>query len=157
MTDRRRCPRRQPALGDALGHARLRTGLDLEVTEIADGGARVRTRNRLLPGTHVDVHFMTRGGRVLQRARIARAWVIQLGPSIVFEVALHFDHTIDTRPWEPATRHDAADDLANGAWIPRSSTPHASNAPDGAEMSAGPLALELETVVRDRPKGALWR
>ena len=75
----------------------MRTGLELTVTEISDLGASVRTHARLLPGTHVDVHLMTCGGRVLRRARVARAAVGAIDAAgIAFHVALAFDSPVDS-------------------------------------------------------------
>ena len=65
--ERRRAVRRLPGDGDPLSRVRLRAGPELQVTEISDVGALVRTTTRLLPGTHVDVHLLTVGGRILQR------------------------------------------------------------------------------------------
>lgn len=97
IVERRRAVRRSPGTGDPLSRARLRTGPELVVTEISDLGARVRTSARLLPGTHVDVHLMTVGGRVLRRARVARATVWSLDPTgIAFQVALAFDTPVDS-------------------------------------------------------------
>ena len=95
--ERRRAVRRIPAATDPLSRARLRTGPELAVTEISNFGASVRTSARLLPGTHVDVHLMTTAGRVLRRARVARAavWTID-ATCIAYQVALAFDASVDT-------------------------------------------------------------
>jgi hypothetical protein len=106
--ERRRAVRRHPGATDPLSRARLRTGPELVVTEISDVGASVRTNARLLPGTHVDVHLWTIGGRVLRRARVARAavWTIDAA-SIAFQVALAFDSPVDSSaPWVAPTRDD---------------------------------------------------
>jgi hypothetical protein len=95
--ERRRAVRRQPAAGDPLSRARLRTGPEVVVTEISDVGASVRTDARMLPGTHVDVHLMTTGGRVLRRARVMRASVLTIDATgIAFQVALAFDAPVDS-------------------------------------------------------------
>ncbi len=97
MPERRGCPRRTPNGDELLARTRLRTGPELEVVDIADGGVRATTTSRLLPGTHVDVHVVTRMGRVLRRARVARASVTIVGPDrLVYEVALCFDAPIDS-------------------------------------------------------------
>ena len=96
-SERRRAVRRIPGESDPLSRARLRTGPELAVTEISDVGASVRTTARLLPGTHVDVHLMTLGGRVLRRARVARAAVRAIDTTgIAFQVALAFDSPVDS-------------------------------------------------------------
>ena len=95
--ERRRAVRRHPAASDPLSRARLRTGPEVVVTEISDVGASVRTNARMLPGTHVDVHLMTTGGRVLRRARVVRASVWSIDETgIGFQVALAFDMPVDT-------------------------------------------------------------
>ena len=96
-SERRRAVRRVPGVSDPLSRARLRTGPELVVTEISDVGASVRTTARLLPGTHVDVHLVTLGGRVLRRARVARAAVRAIDSAgIAFQVALAFDSPVDS-------------------------------------------------------------
>lgn len=95
--ERRRAVRRSPASSDPSSRARLRTGPEVLVTEISDVGACVRTNARLLPGTHVDIHLMTTGGRVLRRARVVRAAVWSLeATGIEFRVALAFDTPVDS-------------------------------------------------------------
>ena len=44
---------------------RLRAGRELVVIDLSNGGALVEGATRLLPGTHVDVHVITRDGRTL--------------------------------------------------------------------------------------------
>jgi len=95
--ERRWSARRRPATGEALSWARLRTGTQLAVIDISDHGALVDSRARLLPGTHVDLHLMSAAGRVLQRARVARAFVARLDASALsYYVGLAFDGPVDT-------------------------------------------------------------
>jgi hypothetical protein len=106
-SERRRAVRRIPGESDPLSRARLRTGPELAVTEISDVGASVRTTARLLPGTHVDVHLMTLGGRVLRRARVARAAVRAIDTTgIAFQVALAFDSPVDSSARRVALTRD---------------------------------------------------
>jgi len=52
---------------------------------------------RLLPGTHVDVHLVTRDGRTLVRSRVVRAYVCHLQADVVrYRGAVVFDRAIDT-------------------------------------------------------------
>ena len=75
---------------------RLRTGLQLSVVDVSDGGALVEGA-RLLPGIHLDVHVTTRDGRVLVRSRVVRAYVAELRANAVrYRGALAFDRAIDT-------------------------------------------------------------
>lgn len=97
--ERRGFARRTPGADEPLARTRLRAGPELDVVDIADGGVRATTTSRLLPGTHVDVHVVTRVGRVLQRARVARASVTFVNAErLVYEVALCFDTPIDSAP-----------------------------------------------------------
>jgi hypothetical protein len=109
--ERRRWPRRRPTSGEPLGHARLRTGAHIEVSDISDGGARARTATRLLPGTHVDVHLMTRAGRVLQRAHVLRAAVARIdGRGLAYDIALAFDSVVDAGAPRVAPTRDVSHD-----------------------------------------------
>ena len=94
--ERRRLDRRAPDEGEAVSRVRLRTGRELSVVDVSDGGALVEGA-RLLPGTHLDVHVTTRGGRVLVRSRVVRAYVAELQSNAVrYRGALAFDRVIDT-------------------------------------------------------------
>jgi hypothetical protein len=118
--ERRRAVRRFPAATDPLSRARLRTGPELLVTEISNFGASVRTSGRLLPGTHVDVHLMTTAGRVLRRARVARAavWTID-ATGIAYQVALAFDAPVDASARRvSATRAEEFATPAGGERLP---------------------------------------
>ena len=75
----------------------MRAGPELAVVNVADAGALVEGTARLLPGTRVDVHLITRAGRVLTRARVVRAHVASLTASlVVYRGALAFDARVDT-------------------------------------------------------------
>ena len=147
--ERRRAVRRIPAATDPLSRARLRTGPELVVTEISNFGASVRTSARLLPGTHVDVHLMTTAGRVLQRARVARAavWTID-ATGIAYQVALAFDAAVDTSARRvSATRAEEFATHAGGEQLPALAGPRGVDA--GAIAPTDPvrgpaLAPELE-------------
>jgi hypothetical protein len=95
--ERRRAHRREPAADEPLSRARLRTGRDLSVVNVSDTGLLVDGAARLLPGTHVDVHVVTRDGRVLVRSRVTRAYVWMLTADAVrYRGALAFDRAVDT-------------------------------------------------------------
>ena len=58
----------------------------------------METTERLLPGRHLDVHIVSAEGRVLVRARVARAFVAIVRPDAVhYRVAFSFDHPVDVR------------------------------------------------------------
>ena len=138
-----------PAPTDPLSRARLRTGPELAVTEISNFGASVRTSARLLPGTHVDVHLMTTAGRVLQRARVARAavWTID-ATGIAYQVALAFDAAVDASARRvTATPAEEFATHADGEQLPAPAGPRGVNgvAIAPTDRVRGPaLAPELE-------------
>ena len=95
--ERRRAVRRIPQPGETLSRMRLRTGRELAVVNISPSGALVEGTTRLLPGTHVDVHVVTRHGRVLVRTRVVRAIVWRLqADAVSYRTALAFDASVDT-------------------------------------------------------------
>jgi PilZ domain len=97
IADRRQYLRRIPEAKELLSQVRLRGGRELEVKNISAGGALLEGESRLLPGTHVDLHVMTRQGRVVVRARILRASVVRLtADSVGYRIALLFGATVDT-------------------------------------------------------------
>jgi hypothetical protein len=66
--------------------------------EASSWGALMETTERLLPGRHLDVHIVSAEGRVLVRARVARAFVVTVKPDAVrYQVAFSFDSAIDVR------------------------------------------------------------
>jgi hypothetical protein len=69
----------------------------MSVVDISNTGVLVEGQVRLLPGTHVDVHVVTRDGRVLVRSRVVRCWITALdaGP-VWYRGALAFDRHVDT-------------------------------------------------------------
>jgi hypothetical protein len=94
--ERRRTTRRVPDAREPLAHLRLRAGRELAVLNLSPAGALVEGPTRLLPGTHVDVHIVTRAGRVLVRSRILRAFVSDLQANAVsYRGALAFDRLVD--------------------------------------------------------------
>lgn len=91
--------RRVPLPDEPLSRIRLRTGREMSVLDVGNGGVLVEGHVRLLPGTHVDVHVVTRGGRVLVRSRVVRCWVAMLqSDAVSYRGALAFDRAVDTAP-----------------------------------------------------------
>ena len=96
-TERRRSIRRNPPPDEPLSRARLRAGRELSVIDVSHGGALVEGGTRLLPGTHVDLHIVTKDGRTLVRSRIVRAYVCYVDAAVVrYRGALAFDRPLDT-------------------------------------------------------------
>jgi hypothetical protein len=95
--ERRTSARRIPDPDETLARVRLRTGRELAVVDIGDGGVLVEGTARLLPGTHVEVHVVTREGRTLVRSRITRASVFAIAANAVrYRAALAFDTRVNT-------------------------------------------------------------
>jgi hypothetical protein len=95
--ERRRATRREPSADEPLSRVRFRTGREVAVVNVSNTGLLVEGVARLLPGTHVDVHVVTREGRVLVRSRVTRAWVWALEADLVrYRGALAFDRIVDT-------------------------------------------------------------
>jgi hypothetical protein len=99
FSERRKAARRVPRADEPLRRLRLRTGRELQVLDICSAGAQVEADWRILPGTHLDVHVMTREGRVLVRSRVTRSCVCSLEPDVVrYRGGLAFDTPVETRP-----------------------------------------------------------
>jgi len=97
--DRRAASRRAPAPNETLARVRLRTGRELTVVDIGDRGVLLEGTARLLPGTHVEVHVVTREGRTLVRSRVTRAWVFAVAADTLrYRAALCFDTRVNTAP-----------------------------------------------------------
>ena len=95
--EHRRTLRRIPLRDEALSRIRLRTGREMSVVDVSNAGVLVEGDVRLLPGTHVDVHVVTREGRVLVRSRVVRCWIAALDAgAVLYRGALAFDRHVDT-------------------------------------------------------------
>jgi hypothetical protein len=96
--ERRRAPRRTPAIDEPVSQVRLRAGRQLTVIDVSDAGLLVQGDMRLLPGTHVEVHLVTADGRLLVRSRVIRAFVcLVTRERIEYRGALAFERSIHTR------------------------------------------------------------
>jgi hypothetical protein len=108
-SERRAAERREPEPAEALSRVRLRTGRELTVVNISSSGALVEGLTRLLPGTRVEVHLVTRHGRVLVRSRIVRALVWRLEPDLVcYRTALSFEIPVDAEVGPSSPRIESA-------------------------------------------------
>lgn len=95
--DRRRALRRTPADDEPVSRVRLRAGGQLTVIDLSDTGLLAEGEMRLLPGRHVDVHLVTREGRLLVRSRVVRAFVCRVGRDrIAYRGALAFEQPVAT-------------------------------------------------------------
>ena len=124
IVERRTAARRTPAPDETLTRLRLRTGRELAVVEIGDAGALVEGTARLLPGTHVEVHVVTREGRTLVRSRVTRAWVFAVAADILqYRAALVFDARVNTAPSWVVTTRAAPSGASTGSRYPNESNP----------------------------------
>lgn len=122
--ERRGVPRRLPDSDETLARVRLRTGRELSVVDIGDTGALLEGTARLLPGTHVEVHVITREGRTLVRSRVTRAWVFAVAADAVrYRAALAFDTRVNTSPSRVVTTHTASHGNATGSNYPSQDDP----------------------------------
>ena len=118
--ERRAAVRRTPDASETLASMRLRTGRELAVVDIGDGGALVEGTARLLPGTHVEVHVVTRDGRTLIRGRITRAWVFAVtAESLRYRAAVAFERHVNTAPNRVVATPDGAPSGPDGQRLPR--------------------------------------
>jgi hypothetical protein len=122
--ERRASARRAPAANETLASIRLRTGRELAVVDIGDGGALVEGTVRLLPGTHVEVHVVTREGRTLVRSRITRAAVFAVAADTLrYRAALVFDTRVNTAPSRVVATQSPPAGAARGNGYPSPDNP----------------------------------
>ena len=122
--ERRDAARRLPAPDETLASLRLRTGQELAVVNISARGALVEGTTRLLPGTHVEVHVVTREGRTLVRSRVMRAWVFAVAAdTLEYRAALAFDAHVNTAPSWVATTRAAPFSAPTGSRYPNQNNP----------------------------------
>ena len=122
--ERRAFSRRVPAPDETLSHVRLRTGRELAVVDIGDAGALVESSARLLPGTHVEVHVVTREGRTLVRSRITRAAVFAVtADTLRYRAALAFDSRVNTAPSRVVATHPPVSAGPEGSGYPSHDNP----------------------------------
>ncbi len=116
--ERRATARRIPAADEPLCCARLRAGREIAIVDVSDAGALVESAARLLPGTHVEVHVVTREGRTLVRSRVTRAWVhVVTADTLRYRAALAFERRLNSTPgWVAATQNVTLGAFAGSAY-----------------------------------------
>ena len=95
--------------------------------DISSCGALVEGDARLLPGTHLDVHVVTRIGRSLVRSCVTRAWVAELRPDrVLYRAALASEPIVDL-----GAARSTGEQVASGNAIPSAGAgqPHDSGTP----------------------------
>ena len=119
--ERRAAARRIPAADEPLCCARLRAGRELTVVDVSDAGALVESTARLLPGTHVEVHVVTREGRTLVRSRVTRASVhVVTADTLRYRAALAFERRVNSTPGWVAATQNATSEAFSGSVYPNS-------------------------------------
>ncbi len=109
----------------------------MSVVDVSHTGVLVEGHVRLLPGTHVDAHVMTRGGRLLIRSRVVRCWVAALQPEAVwYRGALAFDRPVDTASGLPGSTDAPAHDPATPPGGGTEPWPHAASN-DAGDVAVG--------------------
>jgi PilZ domain len=95
--ERRRSRRQRTIREHGIESARVRRGVHVEIIDVSTGGVLVETRQRLLPGMPLDVHF-ERDKRISTiRGRVLRCVVVRLTASAVcYRGAIGFD---GHQPW----------------------------------------------------------
>jgi hypothetical protein len=86
--------------------ARVRPGIRVAIVDVSAGGMLVETRQRLLPGMPLEIHFERNRQLSTVRGRVLRCIVFQVASSSVcYRGAIGFNGTL---PW-------FADDVAAGS------------------------------------------
>jgi hypothetical protein len=89
------------------------------VVNVGDGGVLVEGTARLLPGTHVEMHVVTREGRTLVRSRVTRAWVFAVAAdNLQYRAALAFDARVNTAASRVVATHPALSGAPTGSRYP---------------------------------------
>jgi len=85
-----------PASDEPISRVRMRIGSELTVVDVSDIGLFTEG-GRLNPGSRVDLHVVSRRGRVLVRCTVLRSFVSALSADrIRFRAALLFDQVLDS-------------------------------------------------------------
>jgi hypothetical protein len=132
--ERRPAGRRFPELTETLRRVRSRTGGEFDVVNVSDTGLLIEGQARLLPNTHVDIHIVTRTGRVLVRCRVVRSCVWYLESDLVrYRVGLAFDRRVDTSVGYAVPGPLSAEFESTGTLYPR----------EAPEATAGTRPIDL--------------
>jgi len=94
--DRRRWARKRPDECPGLIEAKLRSGSEVRVIDISNGGVLIETASRILPGARVELFLMTTGRRWLLKGRIVRCRVAAIVPEsgVRYRAALAFNEPV---------------------------------------------------------------
>lgn len=94
--DRRRFPRKKPNECPWLIEARLRSGTEVRVIDISNGGVLLEAPSQILPGARVELFLVAAGQRWLVKGRIVRSHVSVIAPEcgVRYRAALAFNEPV---------------------------------------------------------------
>jgi hypothetical protein len=94
--DRRRFPRKKPDECPWLIEARLRSGTEVRVIDISNGGVLLEAGSQILPGARVELFLVAAGQRWLVKGRIVRCHVAAIAPErgVRYRAALAFNEPV---------------------------------------------------------------
>lgn len=92
--DRRAHQRLKASEGAGLPTGRFRSGHDLVLVNLSDGGALLDTHRRVLPGAKVAILLDRDDGPVLAPGQVVRSSVAGVDPEsgVTYRVAVRFEH-----------------------------------------------------------------
>jgi hypothetical protein len=95
MSESRRRWVRVPAEALPGVEARLTSGIDVRLIDLSQGGARFKTRERLLPGLNVSLRFTTGAEDQSVRGKVVRSSMVKLADGrLGYEVGVAFDEVL---------------------------------------------------------------
>lgn len=110
----RRVSGRTGAFGvHGINQARIRPGHEASLVDISNGGARIETALRLMPGRHIELHFERENRVMAVRARVLRCHVTMvLASRVLYCGAVGFEQPLT---WLNVKHRDEYDVLAEPA------------------------------------------
>jgi hypothetical protein len=96
-TERRLCRRLRELAEHGIASALVRPGINASVVDVSADGALIETRQRLLPGSSIEIYFGPDRRLPLVKATVLRCAVARLDPDRVsYRGAIVFDRRL---PW----------------------------------------------------------
>jgi len=113
-SERRRFPRKPSRECPWLVDARLRSGTEVRVVDISNGGLLLESNSQILPGASVELFLVTRDQRWLVKGRILRSQVARVvsEDGVRYHAALAFNEPLailHDSPGEPVPQAVATD------------------------------------------------
>ena len=94
--ERRRWPRKKPSECPGPIEARLRSGTEVRIVDISNGGVLVETASQILPGAPVEIFLVAADQRWLVKGRIVRCQVSAIMPErgVRYRAAMAFNEPV---------------------------------------------------------------